>query len=92
MAQVDGPLDFDNHKGNGLVLAVADEKNAPTVQVPKHNFFGRVGVVMQAAPDPGIVTSLLLGSPDGDETSFERVGADNTQVQSNWFSKGNTTL
>jgi beta-glucanase (GH16 family) len=48
-------------------------------------------VTLQAAPGKGIVTSLVLQSDDLDEIDFEWVGGDNAQVQTNYFSKGDTT-
>jgi hypothetical protein len=62
------------------------------VEVKKYIFFGRIDILIQAAPDPGIVTTLALVSPDGDEINFEWTGADDKTVQTNWFSKGNTSM
>jgi beta-glucanase (GH16 family) len=53
--------------------------------------FGRVEVTMQAAPGTGIVTSIVLESDDLDEIDWEWLGGDTTQVESNYFGKGNTT-
>lgn len=52
--------------------------------------FGHIEVVMKAAPGVGIVSSMVLQSHDLDEIDFEWLGADNTQVQSNYFGKGIT--
>ena len=92
IAQVNGPLDFDKTKGGkGLILVLSSEGETPKIEVPQHLFFGEVVVVMQAAPDPGIATTLALISPDGDEIDFEWTGADDKTVQTNWFSKANTS-
>lgn len=64
----------------------------PKVEVPQHIFFGRVDVEMRSAPGAGIATSLLLASPDGDEVVFEWTGANDTTVQTVFFSKGKTSL
>ena len=53
--------------------------------------FGHVDVVLQAAPGVGMVSSMVLESNDLDEIDLEWLGADNTQVQSNYFGKGQTT-
>ena len=52
--------------------------------------FGHIDVVMQAAPGVGIVSSMVLQSDDLDEVDFEWLGADDTQVQTNYFGKGIT--
>lgn len=46
---------------------------------------------MKAAPGVGIVSSMVLQSDDLDEIDYEWLGSDNTQVQSNYFGKGQTT-
>lgn len=43
---------------------------------------------MQAAPGAGIVSALVLLSDDLDEIDMEWLGADSTQVQTNYFGKG----
>ena len=53
--------------------------------------FGHVDIVMKAAPGVGIVSTLVLESDDLDEIDLEWLGADGNQVQSNYFSKGQTT-
>lgn len=53
--------------------------------------FGHVEYVIQAAPGAGIVSSAVLQSDDLDEIDWEWLGADNGQVQSNYFGKGQTT-
>ncbi|KAK9440711.1 glycoside hydrolase family 16 protein [Metarhizium brunneum] len=80
-----------SYKGNGAVFTIQTETNAPTIETGKYIFFGRVDVVMQAAPGAGIITSAVLQSDDLDEIDWEFVGSDNAQVQTNYFSKGDTT-
>ena len=46
---------------------------------------------MKAATGVGIVSSFSLLSDDLDEIDFEWLGADGTQVQTNYFGKGDTT-
>jgi hypothetical protein len=76
---------------NGAVMSISALGQAPTIATGKYIFFGRVDVELQAAPGVGIVTSAVLQSDDLDEIDWEWLGGDNTQVQSNYFSKGDTT-
>lgn len=77
--------------GQGAVFTIEKATNAPTIQTNKYIMFGRVDVTVQAAEGAGIVTSAVLQSDDLDEIDLEWVGGDNKQVQSNYFSKGDTT-
>lgn len=80
-----------DYKDNGAVFSIKTETNAPTIATGKYIFFGKVEVVVQAAPGAGIVTSSVLQSDDLDEIDWEWVGSDNKQVQTNYFSKGDTS-
>lgn len=53
--------------------------------------FGHVDFVVKAAPGQGVVSSAVLLSDCLDEIDWEWLGGDNTQVQSNYFGKGQTT-
>ena len=53
--------------------------------------FGKVSVTMKAAPGAGIVSTLVLQSDDLDEIDMEWLGADGTEVQTNYFGKGDVT-
>ena len=46
---------------------------------------------MKAAPGAGIVSSLVLQSDTLDEIDMEWLGADNSEVQTNYFGKGDVT-
>lgn len=46
---------------------------------------------MKCAPGNGIVSTLVLESDDLDEIDLEWLGADNAQVQTNYFGKGDVT-
>ncbi len=46
---------------------------------------------MKCAPGAGIVSSLVLESDDLDEIDMEWLGADDSQVQTNYFGKGDVT-
>ncbi|KAK7430428.1 transglycosylase [Neonectria magnoliae] len=75
----------------GAVFNIDGEGQAPTIATGKYIFFGRVDVEVQAAAGQGIVTSAVLQSDDLDEIDWEWIGGDNAQVQTNYFSKGDTT-
>ncbi|KAG9229286.1 putative glycosidase crf1 [Amylocarpus encephaloides] len=76
---------------NGAVFPISKSTNAPTVSFNKYIMFGKVTVEMQAAPGAGIVSSFILESDDLDEIDWEWVGSVDTEAQSNFFGKGNTT-
>ncbi|KAF4994609.1 hypothetical protein FGRMN_5678 [Fusarium graminum] len=75
----------------GSLFTINKETDAPTIRSNDYLFFGRVDVVLQAAKGNGVVTSIVLQSDDLDEIDYEFVGGDDAQVQSNYFSKGDTT-
>lgn len=81
-------LEFDD---KGAHFIINKESDAPTIRSDNYLFFGRVEVVMQAAAGQGVVTSAVLQSDDLDEIDWEFVGGDDTQVQTNYFYKGDTT-
>ncbi|KAH7151809.1 ice nucleation protein [Dactylonectria estremocensis] len=86
--QMDGTdLSYDS---KGALFEIMKESNAPTIRSNNYMFFGRLDVVTQAANGQGIVSSVVLQSDDLDEIDWEWVGGDNAQVQTNFYSKGNT--
>jgi beta-glucanase (GH16 family) len=76
---------------NGGSFVVAKSGDAPTITSNFYMMFGRVDVVLQAAPGVGIVSSMVLQSDDLDEVDLEFLGASPNQVQTNYFGKGQTT-
>lgn len=76
---------------NGVSLTVAKAGDAPTITSKWYIMFGQVDAYIKAAPGAGIVSSFVMQSDDLDEIDWEWLGADNTQVQSNYFGKGQTT-
>ncbi|KAG5980117.1 hypothetical protein E4U55_004366 [Claviceps digitariae] len=80
-----------DYKNNGAVFTISTETNAPTISTGKYIFFGKIELQVQAAPGAGIITSAVLQSDDLDEIDWEWVGSDNKQVQTNYFSKGDTS-
>lgn len=76
---------------NGAEFTMNKETDAPTISSNWYIFFGKVDLVMQAAPGTGIVSSFVMESDDLDEIDLEWLGGDTTQVETNYFGKGNTT-
>ena len=82
-------LTYDDSKG--AVFTIDAEGQAPTISSSKYIFFGKVDAWIQASGGTGVVTSFVLQSDDLDEIDWEWLGGDTTQVQTNYFSKGDTT-
>lgn len=81
------------YDGNlGAVFSIGKETDAPTISSSKYILFGQVDVTVRAARGVGVVTSFVLQSDDLDEIDWEWLGGDNTQVQTNYFSKGCTEV
>ncbi|RAL16888.1 glycoside hydrolase family 16 protein [Aspergillus homomorphus CBS 101889] len=76
---------------NGAAFTVHQRGQAPTIQTNFYFFFGRAEVVMKAAGGTGIVSSIVLESDDLDEVDWEALGGDTTQIETNYFGKGDTT-
>ncbi|CAJ2504689.1 Uu.00g120830.m01.CDS01 [Anthostomella pinea] len=76
---------------DGAVFTINTETEAPTIQSSDYIFFGKIDLTVIAAKGQGVVTSFVLQSADLDEIDWEWLGGDVTQVQSNYFGKGNTT-
>lgn len=76
---------------DGAEFIIQAETNAPTIESSWYIFFGRVEVVLKASNGQGIVSSFVLQSDDLDEIDWEWLGGDTTQVQTNYFGKGDTT-
>ena len=79
------------YDSNGAAFTVAKSGDSPTIISKWYIMFGHVDFVIKAAPGTGIVSSAVLLSDCLDEIDFEWLGGDNTQVQSNYFGKGQTT-
>ncbi|RHZ71807.1 copper resistance protein [Aspergillus turcosus] len=75
----------------GAEFTVAKQGDSPTIDTSFYFFFGKAEVVMKAAPGQGIVSSIVLESDDLDEIDWEVLGGDTTQVQTNYFGKGDTS-
>ncbi|KAI1811856.1 glycoside hydrolase family 16 protein [Poronia punctata] len=78
------------YDSNGVSFTVARSGDSPQLISLFYIMFGRVEITMKAAPGAGIVSSLVLESDCLDEIDNEWIGADNDQVQTNYFGKGIT--
>jgi len=67
------------YDSNGVSLTVAKSGDAPTLSSRWYIMFGKVEIVMQAAPGQGIVSSAVLQSDDLDEIDWEVVGSQSDQ-------------
>lgn len=79
-----------SYGANGAEFVITSSQ-APTASAEKYIMFGKVSVTTKASAGTGIVSSFILESDDLDEIDWEWLGADDTQVESNFFGKGNTT-
>ncbi|OBA28767.1 hypothetical protein HANVADRAFT_46964 [Hanseniaspora valbyensis NRRL Y-1626] len=90
---------FNNYSGtgeltytdDGLNLTLAKRYDNPSIVSNFYLMFGRIEVIAKPAYGTGIVSTVYLQSDDLDEIDLEWVGTDTTHVQSNYYSKGNTT-
>lgn len=75
---------------DGVSFTVAKSGDSPQLISLFYIMFGRVEITMKAAPGAGIVSSLVFESDCLDEIDNEWLGADDTEVQTNYFGKGIT--
>ncbi|KAI1279978.1 glycoside hydrolase family 16 protein [Xylaria sp. FL0933] len=78
------------YDSNGVSFTVAKSGDSPQLISLFYIMFGRVEITMKAAPGAGIVSSLVFESDCLDEIDNEWLGADDTEVQTNYFGKGIT--
>ncbi|KAI1433764.1 glycoside hydrolase family 16 protein [Xylaria sp. CBS 124048] len=78
------------YDSNGVSFTVAKSGDSPQLISLFYIMFGRVEITVKAAPGAGIVSSLVFQSDDLDEIDNEWLGADNSEVQTNYFGKGMT--
>jgi beta-glucanase (GH16 family) len=74
---------------DGLEITLAKQLDNPAVKSDFYIMFGKLEVTLKAGPGQGIVSSFYLQSDDLDEIDWEWIGSDTTQVQTNFFAKGN---
>ncbi|GAB7341066.1 hypothetical protein MBLNU457_7386t1 [Dothideomycetes sp. NU457] len=76
------------YDSTGAHFTVAKSGDAPTITSKFYIMFGKYSITMKAAPGQGIVSSAVLQSDDLDEIDWEWLGGRDSEVQSNYFSKG----
>ncbi|KAF1985839.1 glycoside hydrolase family 16 protein, partial [Aulographum hederae CBS 113979] len=79
------------YDSNGASFTVSKSGDSPQLTSKWYIMFGKVEVVLKAAPGAGIVSSFVMQSDTLDEIDWEWLGATSDQVQSNYFGKGQTT-
>ncbi|KAL4935169.1 concanavalin A-like lectin/glucanase domain-containing protein [Aspergillus oleicola] len=80
-----------NFGPDGAELTINKKGDAPTIETDFYFFFGKAEVVMKTAPGTGIVSSVVVESDVLDEVDWEALGGVPTQVQTNYFGKGDTS-
>lgn len=80
-----------SYTSSGLELTLAERFDNPSLKSNFYIMFGRVELIVRAASGTGVVSSVFLQSDDLDEIDIEWFGGDGYEVQSNYFSKGDTT-
>ncbi|KAJ5939213.1 concanavalin A-like lectin/glucanase [Penicillium verhagenii] len=75
----------------GAKFEISEEGEAPTIASEWYIFFGRVDVKLRASNGTGIVSTFILESDDLDEIDWEQVSTYPTEIQTDYFGKGNTT-
>ncbi|KAJ4511621.1 60S ribosomal protein L37 [Exophiala dermatitidis] len=79
---------------NGANFTFAKRYDAPYIWSRFYVLFGRIEVVLKAAPGAGIITGAVMMSDDLDEIDWEWSGnnfaGSNGKVQTNFFGKGIT--
>jgi hypothetical protein len=85
------PQGNPTYSRDGASLTVSKSGDAPQLTSKWYIMFGQVDVEIQSAPGAGIVSSCVLQSDALDEIDWEWLGADNSEVQSNYFAKGQVT-
>nr|KAK5442925.1 transglycosylase [Exophiala xenobiotica] len=79
------------YDSNGAAFTVAKSGDSPSISSKWYIMFGHVDFVIKTAPGTGIVSAAILQSDCLDEIDWEWLGGDDTQAQSNYFGKGQTT-
>lgn len=80
-----------SYSDDGLSLTLAERFDNPSLVSDYYIMFGKVEVWLKSAYGQGVISSFYLQSDDLDEIDLEWFGGDASQMQSNFFSKGDTT-
>ncbi|PYI07132.1 concanavalin A-like lectin/glucanase [Aspergillus sclerotiicarbonarius CBS 121057] len=75
----------------GAEFIITASGQAPTIETDFYFFFGKAEVVMKAAAGTGICSAIVLESDVLDEIDWEALGGDTTQIETNYFGKGDTS-
>ncbi|CAD6506271.1 BgTH12-07198 [Blumeria graminis f. sp. triticale] len=76
---------------NGAQFTIQKSSDAPTMSLTKFIMFGHIDMIAKASPGTGIVSSFVLLSKDLDEIDWEWLGGINSNVQTNFFGKGDVS-
>jgi len=79
------------YDSSGVHFTVSGSGDAPQLASVFYIMFGKVQITMKSAPGAGIVSTLVLQSDTLDEIDMEWLGADDSEVQTNYFGKGDVT-
>ncbi|RKF72058.1 putative extracellular glycosidase [Golovinomyces cichoracearum] len=85
------PSGNPTYDADGVHFTVAKPGDAPQLNSIFYIMFGKVSITMKTAPGAGIVSSVVLQSDILDEIDIEWIGARDSEVQTNYFGKGDTT-
>ncbi|UPX09551.1 Licheninase [Ascochyta rabiei] len=85
------PQSNPTYGNDGVSFTISKSGDAPQLTSKWYIMFGKVDVVLKAAPGAGIVSSFVMQSDTLDEIDWEWLGADPDEVQTNFFGKGQTT-
>jgi beta-glucanase (GH16 family) len=83
-----GEYEFNDE---GAQFTLSKEGESTLLQSNFYIFFGVVEAHVKMAAGRGLVSSVVLESDDLDEIDWEWVGYNTSEVQSNFFGKGNDT-
>ncbi|KAI2733331.1 CAZyme family GH16 [Penicillium roqueforti] len=75
----------------GAKFTINEQGDAPTIESEFYIFFGHVDVKMRTANGTGIVSTWILESDDLDEIDWEQISTWDTEAETDYFGKGNTT-
>jgi len=79
------PQGNPTYGSDGVSFTVAKSGDSPQLTSKWYIMFGKVDIVMQAAPGAGIVSSFVLQSDTLDEIDWEWLGAGPDEAQTNYF-------
>ncbi|KAB8219449.1 concanavalin A-like lectin/glucanase domain-containing protein [Aspergillus novoparasiticus] len=79
------------YTSEGAEFSIKTENGSTLLQSNFYIFFGVMEAHVKMAKGAGIISSVILQSDDLDEIDWEWVGYNTSQVQSDFFGKGNTT-